>query len=247
MPKLKCKIFYFVASLLLLAATSYLVVVAPQRESVTYSSLETVIEQVPQGAAISREDVQRELEYMLPAHKNFKLDSISIYQIEKKLQTNGLFDRVNVYYTRGGTLHAHITPATPLFLVVEPERSYYVTSTKRLIAAQTAGKYAQPLLVVYGDVDKNMATGSLFELCSLIAQDPYWQHFFTSLYVTSNGYVIADTQYKHCSVNFGEPVDWAYKLWQLRLFIQRVIPKFSWSSFSQISIQYPDRITVTRR
>lgn len=241
------KLFFFIVGVLLVGTLVTLAITTHRdRSHIGITKYVATIKNVEGAANIDEADVVHELEQMFPSAKKVSIDSIDIHKIEAKLKENGLFEKVNVYYTLDGELHADITPAEPIFLVVGDKRSYYVSKAHKCIPAEQLGKYSQPLLVVYGDVDEHDATGKIYELCNLILADAYWQSFFTGIRIQpGKGNVIADTQYDHLSVNFGSMGNWKYKLWQLRTFIEKVIPVVGWQTYRQLSLEYPDRITTT--
>lgn len=243
------KLFFFIVGLLLIATLITLAITTHRdRSHIHIVKYVANIQRVEGAANIDEEDVIHELQQMLPSGKTKSIDSIDVHKIEAKLKQNGLFEKVNVYYTLEGELHVDITPAEPVFLVVSDNKSYYVSKARKCIPAEQLGKYSQPLLVVYGDVEEQEATGEIYTLCNLISSDSYWSSFFTGIRVQPGSkHVVADTQYDHLSIDFGSMGDWKYKLWQLRTFIDQAIPKVDWQTYSQISLEYPNRITATER
>lgn len=241
------KLFFFIVGLVLIATLITLAITTHRdRSHIHIVKYVTNIERIEGAANIDEEDVIHELQQMFPSGKTKSIDSIDVHKIEEKLKQNGLFEKVNVYYTLEGELHVDITPAEPVFLVVSDDKSYYVSKAHKCIPAEQLEKYSQPLLVVYGDVDEQEATGEIYDLCNLISSDAYWSSFFTGIRVQPGSKnVVADTQYDHLSINFGSMGDWKYKLWQLRTFIDQAIPKVGWQAYSQISLEYPNRITAT--
>ncbi len=245
---MKRTIVFFVIGLLLLAFLTTLPFITHRDGSkIKITNYVATVHPVENGAVIEEADVIQELTQMFPLNDSLTIDSVDVREIEGRLAENGLFEKVNVYYTMGGELHVEITPAEPLFMVVSDKKNYYVSKARKCISADNLGKYSQPLLVVYGAVNEELAQGAIFDLCNQILSDPYWRSFFTSLSIQSSGRtVVADTQYDHLSVNLGTMGDWKYKLWQLRTYIEKVVPVFGWSAFKQISVEYPDRITAIK-
>ncbi|KGN99018.1 hypothetical protein HQ36_00605 [Porphyromonas gingivicanis] len=238
------KILIRIGILLCIAFLLYLALTIPQRkQEVTIQNIEAHVKEGETPKFVNEVQLIEDVKKLKPDLIGFRADSVNLSALEQSLLKNTLFKEVNIFYTTKGTLHVEVTQRDPFFIVSTPKASYYVTRDREIIPLHPQEQYSFPLMVVHGHVLAESATGSIYDLMLHISKDAFWNSFFTSLYVTApEKQLIAQTRIAGLEVNFGAMQEWKRKLWQLRTFLDKVIPQLGWGAFNSIYLEYPDRV-----
>lgn len=244
------KILYIILFILSLLLLLFLLLYSPGKRNVKVKSIEPVVVSSKGESFVSPKDLEREL----VAHGldliGKSIDSINTLEVERKIRTNNLFSKVNVFTTPSGVLKVEVEQVEPLFVVfplADQDVSYYVTYSRAIVPFSGAQKYAIPLLPVSGNLTSEMATSSVFDLVNQIKQDPYWSSFFIHLFMDDELGVIASPRIGDTMIILGHEPLWSEKLGKLRVFIKNVIPKYGWSNFISVNLEYKDQIVVVPR
>lgn len=194
---------------------------------------------------IKEQDVLSELRELQGDVVGVPVDSINTLSLEKQFKSNGLFSNVNLFFTPRGMLHVSIEQRDPFFAVYENSgAAYYVAVDRSIIPINVSQKYFLHLLPVSGSLDRSFATGPLYDLLSLIAEDAYWNDFFIHFYIDPRLGIIAVSRVGPSTIILGKTPQWEDKLENLKLFIRKAIPKFGWSNIKSINLDYEGQVVV---
>ncbi len=238
------KLLIRIGILLFIAFLLYLAFTIPQdKGDVVVQNIEVSIDKGDAPLFIKEQQLIDDVKRLMPRVVGSHADSIDLQKLEKSLRKNALFEEVNIFYTTKGALHINVKQRNPFFIVSTSKQSYYITRANEVVAINRYEQYTLPLMVVHGNITVKDAQGSIYDLMTLIAEDPFWNTFFTSLYVTSpEKELIAQTRIAELEIKFGSMQEWKRKLWQLRTFLDKVTPLLGWGAFHSIYLEYPDRV-----
>lgn len=195
---------------------------------------------------LSSEAIKKQINSIdsLPLHKPFLM--FDAFRVESQLKMrNALVDGCDIFHTLDGSLHINIHRTIPLFMLLTPKGSYYVTQQGTKIACGN-DRAVLPIPVVYGEVGDVNAEKTLTQMVKHVAQDSLWSTLFTDFYIDAEGNLYLSGPIKGCNVLFGKKRElFAEQLACLRVFIAKGLPKFGWDAFKQLSLIVPGQVIAT--
>lgn len=238
------KVLYILGFFLVL---SYLVATvihfSDYSDGVRCSGLEVRVAGKTKHAFMQQSDVERDLKRLGFTPNGKPLDSVNLHQMENKLRANTLFRGAELYVSPSGRLYLTVEQKDPLFMVIRSDTSFYVSSDRSVIIPNL--QYAAPVLLASGQIPLSLATGSLFDLITLISDDPFWTNFFAQVYVPDNGQTILVPRVGKTEIIIGSTPNWEEKLSNLRLFMDKAIPKYGWDTFKTLNLEFKDQVIAT--
>ena len=238
------KVLYILGFFLVLAyLVAAIVYFSGYSDSTRCSGLEVRVEGKTKHAFMQKADVERDLKRLGFTHYGKQLDSIDLHRMERNLRTNSFFRGAELYASPSGRLYLAVEQKDPLFMVVRSDTSFYVSTDRSVIVPNL--QYAAPVLIASGHISLSLATGPLFDLIAFISDDPFWSNFFTQVYVPDNGQIMLVPRMGKTEIIIGSTPNWAEKLSNLRLFMDKAIPKYGWDTFKTLNLEFKDQVVAT--
>lgn len=196
---------------------------------------------------LSPERIQEELSQRGVSLKGKPLDSIDLRHIEQVLLRLPIYKHAEAYVSRAtSSVQIRLTEKLPLFIVFEPSgKSYYVTQGKDTFAVSPS--FAAYLPVVSGDVTRELATGTVYDLLKVVRQDPYFADYFGQVYVDRDAGISLIPRVGTTRLILGHDGPWDVKLRKWRIFAESVLPKRGMNAFAYVRLDYSDQIVAGQR
>ncbi len=195
---------------------------------------------------ISNEDLKELLLKYEPKIIGKEINSLNIQRLENLLKTQTLLKKVNISHTTKGILKVNIETYSPLFSVLSQHKNFYVTKNRDTLTFTSPQKNSPFIPIVHGDVSVLQASTSIYDLLLFLSKNSKWKDFFCSFYFDKNrNELIGQTKYKNLEINLGSLGRWEEKFSSLNTFKREVIDEIGWHSFSNIYLEYPNKIIAT--
>jgi cell division protein FtsQ len=190
------------------------------------------------------------------------LDSINTYRLDCQLKKCPYIRKASIYKTVSGVLHIDVMQRRPILMVLNGSQSYYVDNDGMVFAAGK-GNACQCIVVngyvkdkydftggkVYkaDDTSSNSQTSDLFKLARLINNDDFWRDQVEQIYINKLGeYEVVPMVGSHV-LALGSIEDYDKKMFTLKQFYFKALPKLGWNTYKQISVKYNNQVVCKRR
>lgn len=182
-------------------------------------------------------------EGVYPVGKDWK--EVNTEKLEKSVEAHAMVSEAEAYVTPCGKVKVVVCQREPVLRVQGREGNFYVDRCGQIMPLSARSTVSLPL--ARGYVERELATGMLYEIALFLRDDGYWHGQIAQLYVDRAGEVeLIPSEGEHRIV-LGKPEGFEEKLSNLRLFYEQAIPKFGWEKYSVISVKYRDQVVCTRR
>ncbi|MBR4324216.1 MAG: hypothetical protein IKP73_01670 [Bacteroidales bacterium] len=228
----------------------------------TCQSVEITVEDSADVNFVNKDMVLAMIYNRLPNILGYKMDSINIYLLDSALHKCPYIRRASIYKSISGVLNIDVQQRKPMLMVVNDKHDYYIDSDGMIFA--TGDKDACQCIVVNGNVkDKydfsggkmykadvhkqGSQSGELFRLAQLIMKDDFWSDQVEQIYINKEGeYEIVPMVGSHV-LALGSMEDYDKKMYALKQFYFKALPKLGWDTYQQISVKYKNQIVCKRK
>lgn len=207
-------------------------------------------------------DVRKMLNSVMGEIEGHTMDSINTYLFEKQLRKCPYIRDVSIYKSISGILNIDIQQRKPMLLVSNDKQDYYIDSDAMIFAASE--KDACQCIVVNGYVkDKydfkdgkiykadpyadGSQTGDLFKLAQLIQSDDFWSDMVVQIYINKLGEYEIVPMVGDFSLCIGTIDNYDKKMYTLKQFYTKALPKLGWDTYQQISVKYDNQVVCKRK
>ncbi len=206
---------------------------------------------------INRDSVYRMIYSVSSSILGHNLDSVNTYQLDSQLRKCPYIRKVALYKSITGVLHIDVMQRRPLLMVLNGNQNYYIDNDGVIFAANKGN--ACQCIVVNGYVtdkydfsgDKvykvDIANGSgqtsdLFKLARQIYYDDFWCDQVEQIYINKLGEYEMVPMVGSYVLALGDIEDYDKKLFTLKQFYFKALPKIGWNRYQQISVKYKNQI-----
>jgi cell division protein FtsQ len=207
-------------------------------------------------------DVRTILNSVMGEIEGHTMDSINTFLFDEQLRKCPYIRNVSIYKSITGILNIDIQQRKPILLVLNDKQDYYIDSDGMIFAA--SDKDACQCIVVNGHVkdkydftgDKiykadpyaeGSQSGELFKLAQLIQDDDYWSDQVVQIFINQLGEYEIVPMVGNFVLSIGSIEDYDKKMYTLKQFFFKALPKLGWNTYQQISVKYNNQIVCKRR
>ena len=181
---------------------------------------------------------------LYPVGKTF--DEINTLTIRDAILTNELVESAEVFTTSRGTIVASITQREPVLRVISDSfGSFYVDSNREIMPVSPNFVVHVPLAT--GVISKEFAKSCLFDFALFLNRNPNWNAWFEQIVVGRNQHVVLIPRVGDFRIVMGTLDNYATKLDNFALFIERGLNVLGWNRYSEINLSFENQIVGVRR
>ncbi len=170
--------------------------------------------------------------------------ALDLNTVEKKLDTNPMVDKAEVYTTVDGKLKAVIRQRKPVARIFNGSKSYYLDYKGRempLSEHETAR-----VLLVTGEIEKADAK-RLHKLLDYIYDDAFLKKDIVGLTVTPLGNMIFRTRGYDYDIVFGKPVNIDRKFKNYKAFLQDAVKDTLIKNYKTVNLKFTQQVVCTKK
>jgi len=217
---------------------------------------------------VDKNEVLAAIHKAVPDIEGYKMDSVDIYLLETTLRANPYIRKVAIYKTISGSLKIDVQQRMPVLMVVNNTgQSYYIDTDGYIFG--TCNNSHPPTIVANGFIkdkfdfsngkiykvdfaNKKGAVGTgntsadLFKLTQLIQADDFWRDQIEQIYVNEFGEYELVPMLGELILALGSIDDYDKKMFILKQFYFKGLPRTGWNVYKQISVKYKDQIVCKR-
>ncbi len=196
--------------------------------------------------------------------KGMPMNDINMPMLEKIVYTNPYVDRAEVYSTIDGYVNIQVWQRNPVIRIINSENEHYYIDEKGEFMPVT-DKFSKNVVVANGFIfdkflQKSLAFASpfpgdseqtpvliqLYEVASVLENDPFWQSQIEQIYVNENFELELIPRVGSQRILIGDTKDLDKKLDNLLVFYKEGISKTGWNNYSVINLKYKDQVVCTK-
>lgn len=247
-PDMWKKIVKYLVLVLLLAYTAIAVVWANKMAySQKCTGFDIVIEHQPgsQKQFVSKEGVLAELKLLLPDCTERSIGAIDIGKLERTLQRNNSYERVECYFLDNNKLQVSILPMIPEARVVTSVGSgYYINREGKHIDARPAFHTDVP--VISGNFSTKFPASALLPVVRFVQKDPTWHNLVSMIYARDADNIYLIPRLKGQVICIGDTSNLPAKFANIKLMYKEVLPYKGLATYDTISVKFKGQIVATR-
>jgi len=176
--------------------------------------------------------------------KKIAVEEGGLEKIENFLQEKcRVIQRVECYKTGAGTLKIDIWQKQPLFRVMG-NKNYYIDNTKGDIPLSSDFTAFVP--IVTGNTDKAFLTEKMFDFVCFLEDDSFWRSQITQIHIDKNYEITLIPRIGKHTILLGTLDNYEQKMKKLLTFYKKVSKETGWNRYSEINLQFKDRIICTK-
>ena len=222
-----------------------LIWMVPSTDEIICEQIKVVVTDGNKHNFICENDVEIFLKQKGLSNVGKPFSEIPLRKIEQELLTNAALRHVQCYRTGKGTLLIKVSQRIPVFRVMSGSASYYVDNERETMP--TVLRHTAYVPIVTGSVNRQMATGSLFDLIVYIQGNSFLKSQVSQIHVYPNGDVELIPRIGNQVIYIGQLDNYESKLQKLIVFYDKAISKVGWNNYSKIDLQFKDQVVCTRR
>lgn len=209
------------------------------------SDLEIVFEN-GENLFITYETVNKLLIQNLENHKNQRLESLLLNNLEQAVESNPMIQNAEVFYTIEGKLGAIITQRTPVLRVVNGSESYYLDEFGKKMPLSTNYSSRVPII---SDLDESEDTKDLTVLANKIKEDGFLEKQIVGI-KQKKGETKQFELFARVGnqiIDFGTIGDFDEKKIKLKTFYQNALKNNTIQNYDTISLKFKNQIVCSKR
>jgi cell division protein FtsQ len=181
---------------------------------------------------------------LYPVGKTFS--EINTLAIRDVILTNQLVESVDVFTTPRGAIVANIRQREPILRVISDTRgSFYIDRNREMMPVSPNFVVHVPLAT--GAIDEAFAKNYLYDFAVFLSRNPQWNAWFEQIVVRQNQDVELIPRMGDFRIIMGSLDNYAVKLDNFALFIDRVLNVVGWNRYSEINLRFENQIVGVRR
>jgi cell division protein FtsQ len=172
-----------------------------------------------------------------------RLEKINYRRVEKVVSALKMVSRVESFYTNSGKVVIRIWQNEPILRIQEESGSYYVGTDGKPLGISFHS--SADVLVASGSNLDSAQVARLYKFALVLQKDTFWNAQVEQLYVEPNGEWTLIPRIGSHEVLLGLPNNLEDKLFRLKLFYEKALPKVGWERYSKISLKFRNQIVCT--
>ena len=198
-------------------------------------------------------DVRTMLNSVMGEIEGHTMDSINTYLFDEQLRKCPYIRNVSIYKSITGILNIDIQQRKPNYYI-DSDAMIFAASDKDVCQCIVVNGYVKDKYDFSGDkiykadpYAEGSQTGDLFKLAQLIQNDDYWADQVVQIYINKLGEYELVPMVGDFVLSLGSIVDYDKKMYELKQFFFKALPKLGWDTYQQISVKYNNQIVCKRR
>jgi len=215
-----------------------------------FSGLEVYIQGVSQVYFVEEKEIQQMLQREFPELTvGESLNKISIYELEKKVESHPFVRDADVYTDLKGKIMVKIAQHIPMARIVRPMASDGYISQEGKILPLSSNFTPRVLTIEGRGAERILDKGTLgpehegfLNLLTFITEDEFWNAQINGIELLSNGEVLLHQQVGKQVIEFGAPEEIPGKFQKVNLFYNEIVPKKGWNAYKRVNVKFKDQI-----
>ncbi|NUM51665.1 MAG: hypothetical protein HUU48_11175 [Flavobacteriales bacterium] len=253
-------------SLLLIAISTALAFSEKAQNHSSVRSLKIDIHGLNKNLFIDEKDI---LQIVQPGNDTFKstyANTLSVMQLEKKINNIPAIKNAEVYKTINGELQISIEQRNPIVRIFNLSgESYYIDEEGTLMPL--SNKYTSHVLVVSGNINDRYANryslsitnisendtlknisllDDIFLLAQYIHSNPFWKAQIEHLYVNKDFEFELIPRVGNHRIVFGDATQIDEKFNKLKFFYKKALNKIGWNEYKTINIKFNNQVVCSK-
>lgn len=242
----KWVVFVFLAMVLVV----YIGFVEHRGRQKTYAGIEVYVEGVSEVYFVDEKEILLMLENEFEALKpGVELEKISLYELEKKVETHPFVKNADVYADLKGKIMVKIAQHIPLARITRPMAADGYISTEGKVLP-TSRNFTPRVMTLEGRgassiLDKGELSpeqSGLLELARFIAGNKFWNAQINGMELLANGEVLLQQQVGKQTIEFGKPTDIEEKFKKIDIYYKEIVPQKGWNAYQRVNVKFKDQI-----
>lgn len=199
---------------------------------------------------ISSTQIETLIKKKIPKWKGCKLDTLETDWIESEIEELAWVKKADIFKGYGhdkngfiGILKVHITQPHPKFRVQNGETGYYVSEDRTRLPLSSL--YTPRVMVVTGNVDKELIEGNLYDFIDYIEQHRFWNSLFEQVHVTRKKEVVLVPRIGGHLIEFGPICDVEEKFTNLEAMYEKGFNEETWKKYRSVSLKFKNQVICT--
>jgi len=192
---------------------------------------------------VLKKDIIRILKNTNGNLKGLNSSSIDRDKIERKLETHPSIYRCQVYTLSNSKLKVRIWQREPVLRVLS-KKGYYIDKHRKVMSL--SNNYTKRVMIVTGRVSESMATGVLFDLCTFIQANDFWNKYIGEIHVNARNELELVPMIGSFRILLGKSQNFKKKLFKLKCFLDRAQENKIWGRYKYINLKYNNQIVCVK-
>lgn len=192
---------------------------------------------------VSQEAVNKLLIENNSSAKSIQKDRLDLNKLEKRLNTQDMIEKSDVFVSIDGVLKAVVKQKTPIARVFNKEGSFYVDSEGDTMPLSDAFTARVPL--VSGEINKNNSK-DLSKLFKIIYDDAFLRKNIIGIQIMPNGSLLMLNRNYNYQIDFGRMMNVERKFKNYKAFFQKVSLDSSLFKYKKIDLRFTDQVVCTK-
>ncbi len=182
------------------------------------------------------------------------LERIDIGRMERILERNPFVKEVDVFMDNRNVIHVEIIQRKPMMRIMDSDgRNYYLDVEGNYMPLSI--HYTARVPVATGFIPahtpdflvrKQYGLKAIFELMTLLNNDPFYKAMMEQVHVSQNGDIILIPKMGSQQILFGKYDQVEEKLERLKIFYDQALPYEGWDKYRLIDIRFSNQIVCRR-
>jgi cell division protein FtsQ len=182
------------------------------------------------------------------------LERIDIGRMERILERNPFVKEVDVFMDNKNVIHIEIIQRKPMMRIMDSDgRNYYLDADGNYMPLSI--HYTARVPVATGFIPahtpdflarKQYGLKDIFELMTLLNNDPFYKVMIEQVHVSQNGDIILIPKIGGQQILFGIYHQAQKKLERLKIFYDQALPHEGWDKYRLIDIRFSNQIVCRR-
>ena len=215
-----------------------------------FSGLEIYVEGISQVYFVEEKDIHQMLQHEFPELQvGESLQKISIYDLEKKVESHPFVRDAEVYADLKGKIMVKIAQHVPMARIVRPLASDGYISTEGKVLPLSPNFTPRVITIEGRGADHILEKGELgpehagfLGLLTYVTESDFWSAQINSVDLLSNGEIRLHQQVGKQIIEFGKPEDIDRKFQKISLFYEEIVPKKGWNAYNRVNVKFKDQI-----
>jgi cell division protein FtsQ len=206
--------------------------------------LKTDIELVGNENYITKDSVNNLLIQSYGAVASIHKVDLDLNSVEKKLNSNAMVEKAEVYTTVDGKLKAIIKQRRPVARIFEGSQSYYLDSKGQKMPLSDNETARVPL--VTGNIEMADAK-KMQQLLDYIYKDAFLNKNIIGLSVTPVGNMILKSRGDDYDIVFGKPINIERKFENYKAFLQDAAKDTLIKNYKTVNLKFTQQVVCTKK
>lgn len=206
--------------------------------------LKTDIELVGNENYITKDSVNNLLIQSYGAVASIHKVDLDLNSVEKRLNSNAMVEKAEVYITVDGKLKAIITQRRPVARIFEGSQSYYLDSKGQKMPLSDNETARVPL--VTGNIEMADAK-KMQQLLDYIYKDAFLNKNIIGLSVTPVGNMILKSRGDDYDIVFGKPINIERKFENYKAFLQDAAKDTLIKNYKTVNLKFTQQVVCTKK